>query len=1131
VTLRKILSVGLVASAAALGVFLLAVGLGLTQMSRAHDEVVDLLELKGEIDVFSTQADHLALQGATPGELARFRDRGDALRSGLETVTRAPRIVERVAEQMDRIEQMVAGMSGPGGAIRPAPGVAAPDRAVLGQIAEAGRALDADMLALLQAQRQTITQRVLANVAVPATLALIFLAGAVGLMTFVHRRVTRPMDRIRATVDRIGQGDLGARAPSGGHDEFGHLGQRINAMAQSLQRSEADLRETLAREGAMNAQLTRVKKIGRLGGWWADLVLGKLSWDAQTFEIFEAAPGSSAGTVEDFFARIHPDDRDDVIRYRQAQLARGEPIDVQHRIVTDTGRTLWVRERAEIITGETGEPIALDGTIQDITDLKATEAALEAARAQAEERAALLRLAGRTAHFGGWRVPAGADRVEWSPETALIHDEHPDRMPTIEEALDYYHPDDRPRIAQLFRACEQTCEEFDDVFRLTTASGRNIRARVTGEPVRDAAGRIVEVRGAFQDVTDLMALRDAAARRNADLVAVVDALGLGVVMLDETGATEFANAQARDWLGLTADDAPGAPLAPLLDAHPAETWPARLSAAVAGTGERRFTAADAGSGRDIEVTVETVATRQVVLMRDVTEDRATRRRLLLLEAAVNQTDDIVLITEGDRVAPPEHPVILYANAALERVTGYTRSEAVGRTPRLLQGPQTQRSELDRIARALKRWQRVRAELVNYTKAGTPFWLEIDIFPLVDPETDRRYFVAIERDITERKQREENEFQSAKLAAIGQLTGGVAHDFNNLLTIILGNADLLRAGAEAPDTRRWLDALIEAAERAAHLTDGLLAFSRRTPLEPEPTDVNALLRSSWPLLRQAVPESVCLSLDAQAEQPVAQIDPSRLQAAVINLVINGRDAIDGEGRVTLTTAEAHLDAQAATRLPGAEAGAYVRITVTDTGTGMDAQTRRRAFEPFFTTKGSGTGLGLSSVHGFLEQSGGHAELHSAPGEGTSVHLYLPRSDATPAHGAGPGSDQPDAAGGTHVLVVEDDPDLLTHAAGILRSQGCVVSTAETADIALARLRELGDRVDLLFTDVTLPGAMDGRALAAAARACHPGLRVLLTTGYSENAIGPEELTDGVTLLPKPYRRADLARKVADALADR
>ncbi len=374
------------------------------------------------------------------------------------------------------------------------------------------------------------------------------------------------------------------------------------------------------------------------------------------------------------------------------------------------------------------------------------------------------------------------------------------------------------------------------------------------------------------------------------------------------------------------------------------------------------------------------------------------------------------------------------------------------------------------------------------------------------------------DATDRRSLEEQLAQARKMEAVGQLTGGVAHDFNNLLTVVLGNIDMLARKQEDDGRRvRRIDAIRQAAERGRDLTRQLLAFSRRQHLSPVTLDVGLLIRDFAPLMRQAVGEAVTIDLKLPEEALNTHVDPTQLETALLNLAVNARDAMPEGGTLTISLR----------RQPDEIGEGYVVIEVADTGVGMSAEVRDRVFEPFFTTKevGKGSGLGLSQVYGFVRQSDGEVKVQSAVGEGTSFHLLLP---ATSAKAQTPPAPPPDRAvvGGTErILLVEDDPTVLALTLDVLTALGYDVKTATQASEALEILQG-GVEVDLLFTDVVMPGGVSGISLARTARELRPGLRVLLTSGF----VGESQVKEGAEfpLLDKPYQTPTMAAMLRQLL---
>ncbi|MEN3974894.1 ATP-binding protein [Emcibacter sp. SYSU 3D8] len=387
------------------------------------------------------------------------------------------------------------------------------------------------------------------------------------------------------------------------------------------------------------------------------------------------------------------------------------------------------------------------------------------------------------------------------------------------------------------------------------------------------------------------------------------------------------------------------------------------------------------------------------------------------------------------------------------------------------------------------------------------------------------------DITDRRRAEQQLRQAQKMEAVGQLTGGVAHDFNNLLTVILGNADMLveEVGAD-PHLRSIAQMIQTAAERGADLTHRLLAFSRRQPLAPVVVDPNQLVAGLEGLLRRTLHENIDIELVRGAGLWKAVVDRSQLENAVINIVINARDAMPGGGKLTIETANTRLD-ESYTEQEDINSGPYVLIAISDTGEGMDPAILGRAFDPFFTTKpvGKGSGLGLSMVYGFVRQSGGHVKLYSEPGYGTTVKIYLPRAaDANEQVRTASLEEIKPARGSERIALVEDEELVRKFAELNLKALGYTVSSFPTGP-ELLRAMDDGLRFDLLFTDIVLPGGMNGRDIAVEVVRRVPGTKVLYSSGYTDNAIVHHgRLDDGVNLLNKPFRKAEMAQKVRTVL---
>jgi PAS domain S-box-containing protein len=471
-------------------------------------------------------------------------------------------------------------------------------------------------------------------------------------------------------------------------------------------------------------------------------------------------------------------------------------------------------------------------------------------------------------------------------------------------------------------------------------------------------------------------------------------------------------------------------------------------------------------------------------------------------------------------------VVLEANRKTETLFGRSRDDIVGRSLFL---SVTDAAQAEALRKLLAGDQ---AGLIQLSLAGAddrPLDVEVSAARVSDEGQDFVLFIV--RDVTQRVLLEQQLRQSQKMDAIGQLTGGIAHDFNNILTVITGTIEILIEGMEDRPSLAAIARLIdEAAVRGADLTQQLLAFARKQALQPCETDINVLVVETARLLRPTLGGQIEIEAIFDDNAWWAMIDPTQLSTALLNLAVNARDAMPNGGKLMLETANVMLDEAHARANPETRPGPYVMITVSDTGTGIPAAIRDKVFDPFFTTKevGKGTGLGLSMVYGFVKQSGGHIKICSEEGQGTAIKLYLPRSGEP----AGPPDTAPPLApqgGNESILVVEDDTLVRNYVVAQLQSLGYATIAAANSCEALA-LVDQGTRFDLLFTDVIMPGGMNGRELAGEVAKRRPALRVLYTSGYTEDAIVHHgRLDPGVALLNKPYRKADLARRIREVLA--
>jgi PAS domain S-box-containing protein len=497
------------------------------------------------------------------------------------------------------------------------------------------------------------------------------------------------------------------------------------------------------------------------------------------------------------------------------------------------------------------------------------------------------------------------------------------------------------------------------------------------------------------------------------------------------------------------------------------------------------------------------------------------RRFRLLVEAVTDYAIYMLDSRG---------TIVKWNPGAERLKGYAAEEIIGQNFSRFYTEEDRRNELPkRVLATASRTGKYEAEGWRVRKDGSIFWASVVVEAIRDPAGDLLGFAKVTRDLTERRAAEEQMRQSQKMEAIGQLTGGIAHDFNNMLMVITGNIEALqRHLPESPDDSLQLlaDSALRASSRAAVLTHRLLAFGRRQPLDPKPLSVNALVTGMSEMFRRTLGERIRIETVLAGGLWAIFVDANQLESCLLNLAINARDAMPDSGKLTIEAANVFLDEEyaAAAEIPP---GQYVGIFVSDSGTGMTPDVLSKAFDPFFTTKdvGQGTGLGLSQVYGFMKQSGGHVKIYSELGAGTTVKLYLPRHYASEerAEAQSPAAATPRARGET-ILVVEDDTDVRAHAVEMLRELGYRVIDAPDGATGL-RMLDAHREINLLFTDVGLPGGMNGRHLSDEAQRRKAGLKILFMSGYARNAIVHHGRLDaGVELIMKPFSFASLAARV-------
>jgi PAS domain S-box-containing protein len=527
----------------------------------------------------------------------------------------------------------------------------------------------------------------------------------------------------------------------------------------------------------------------------------------------------------------------------------------------------------------------------------------------------------------------------------------------------------------------------------------------------------------------------------------------------------------------------------------------------------------------------------------ITRDMTERREAIATEQRFRQLVESVVdyaIFHLDA-----HGIISTWNSGAERIKGYTPGEIIGSHFSRFYTDEDRASGVpDKALETARATGKFEAEGWRVRKDGSKFWASVVIDAIRDTTGEVVGFAKVTRDITERReiQRILHETQeqlaaSQKMEAVGQLSGGIAHDFNNLMMIVIGNLETGQRHAREsgnPNMQRALSNAMRGAQRAASLTQRLLAFSRRQALNPRPLDVNKFVISSAEFIGRSLGEGIEIETVGAAGLWTVEVDTNQLEVALLNLAINARDAMPNGGKLTLEASNAILDREYCQSNPEVMPGQYIVLSVSDAGVGMSKDILARAFEPFFTTKelGHGTGLGLSQVYGFVKQSGGHLKIYSEVGQGTTVKIYLPRHFGTDDNDElVDGELLGQAENGENILVVEDDDDLRAYLTDVLRSLGYGVLNAASGKLALDLLTNTKNPIALMLTDVVMPG-MTGRELAKSATQLRPNLKVVYMTGYSRNAITHHgRLDPHLDVLQKPITQGELATRIRDALDKR
>ncbi len=608
----------------------------------------------------------------------------------------------------------------------------------------------------------------------------------------------------------------------------------------------------------------------------------------------------------------------------------------------------------------------------------------------------------------------------------------------------------------------------------------------------------------------------------------------GVFVFDLDGCCVAVNQRAAGMLGCRVEDLVGRSVTEIVAPDERADVAAKRQVLLAGQDVRlheRTLCAQDGTFVPVEVSLTLVRDDQERplyihgLVRDISERKRVEKMHIRLAAALEQTAEAIVILD-------DAAIIQYVNPAFEQVTGYTRQEAIGKPPQMIESGESDAAFFRDMWYALAHGESWAGHLAGKRKDGSDYQAQVTISPVQDAAGQVINYIIVQRDVTRRARLESQLRQAQKMEAVGQLAGGIAHDFNNHLTAILGYAELLLDDPALPEAvRSDLDEIRRAAQRSASLTQQLLIFSRKQVVQPQILDLNTIIPDMEKMLRRLIGEDIELAAVLDPDLGLVKAGVVQIEQIVMNLVVNARDAMPDGGQVTIETANVELDENYAQIHAGVVPGHYVMLSVSDNGIGMDQEVKAHIFEPFFTTKGEGkgTGLGLATVYGIVEQCGGHIQVYSEPGHGTTFKIYLPRR-----FGNKQGRRQDrvlvsSVQGHETILLVEDDVAVRKLARQILERYGYDVLEAGYALEALRLSKQHTGVIHLLMTDVIMPGGMNGVELAGYLARLRPEIRVLYMSGYTGQAIARHGmLQPGVNLLPKPFTAVTLARQVRRVL---
>jgi PAS domain S-box-containing protein len=833
-------------------------------------------------------------------------------------------------------------------------------------------------------------------------------------------------------------------------------------------------------------------------------------------------------------SHIHPDDKERVLAGLPTLFEEGR-FSHEYRFQHKNGSYHWMSDVLRLDRDETGKPLRIVGYWTDITAQKQVEQAERESKARLNDAQDL-------AHFGYWNLDVVNNVLVWSDEIYQIFEIDPARFGASYEAfLDAIHPDDREMVNKNYTDSLVDRSPYEIDHRLLMPDGRIKWVYERCRSDFDVDGKPLRSTGTVQDITERKQTEGALRESEKRYRELIEGSILPVQITSIDRSYFYVNQALLEIVDYNNWEEVGEFRGKTIAPHDRQRIIGLTDARDKGENIPALMEYDLVRKDGSFVPVQ-VYCRQIVwegkeayqrTFIDLTDRKLAEKALLESEEKLRKAFENTGIGMSIRNT---RDLTVICNDAVCKILGYSQDEL--ETLHLYDI--THPDDRDENQRLLEKVTTGEIDGFEFTKRyirkdGEAIWVTNDVSSIRDDRGNLLFTINLHFDLTEKRKAEEQLRQAQKMEAVGQLTGGVAHDFNNYLGVVIGNLDLLREfGVLAPAEKKLLDAALSGALRSAELTQSLLAFSRRQPLDPQRVDANQNLDAITSLLQRTLGGNIVLNTNPAPDIWPMMVDGAQLDSCIVNLCTNARDAMPGGGTLAISTRNVQIDELTGKTNPGAAPGDYVLIEVSDNGAGMTPETMVQMFEPFFTTKdvGQGSGLGLSMVYGFVRQSGGDLDIASEVGHGTTVRLYLPRAgeaEADEAVAALASSRDSRPTGTETILVVEDNEAVRQTVVAQLVSLGYRTIEAENGAAALAILDQRDNHLDLLFSDIVMPGNPDGYALAKIAPERRPGIKTLLTSGFSSDRLDSSG-KDGVTasILGKPYLINDLAQAIRTAL---